>query len=214
VAATVTFQETAGVGGRITRVVANVVRLPSGQSSGGGLDVTLAIGPSGTVTDRYTQEFDVTADVDSVVCRFSATGVDTQGRTFTATTSDVPVNPPTAAAPPPLPPNTARLELWGGPSSATFLGCWSCSQFAGDSVFNQFGRFASRSSPTSIWNHFSDYGSPFSQHSACNDFATNPPQLVNTATVTYQELTLNQFRPFAIRDSSVLGYLRNVICER
>ena len=212
--AAVTFRETGGAAGRITRVTGTIMRSPSGGSTGGGLDVLLSFAARGSVTDSYTQQFDVSDGVESVVWRVSASGVDAQGRAFNTSSVDIPVQPPTRAAPASGGGGAARLELWGGASYGTFLGCWSCNQFAADSVFNEFGRHGSRFSSTSIWNHFSQYGSQFATYSACNEFTSTPPRLLNTASNTYQELTLNQFRPFAIRDTAVVAYLRAVICER
>jgi hypothetical protein len=117
------------------------------------------------------------------------------------------VNPP-VIAPPPLP--AGRIELWGGFDYNVFLGCFSCNQFASDSVFNQFGRYGSRFSSASVWNHFSAYGSQFAATSACNQFATSPPRMVDTAAGTYTELTLNTVRPFANR--AYVSLLTNNIC--
>src|SRR3954464_3093542 len=58
-------------------------------------------------------------------------------------------------------------------------------------------------SSTSIWNQFSQYGSPFSTYSACNQFATQPPILLDANSRSLGELTLNTLRPNAIRTSSL-----------
>ncbi len=185
--------------------------MPSGATTTATLPVSLTVPASGTVNDSYTQDFDVTADVDSVAWRLTVTGTDAQGRTFTVTTPDVGINPPLVQPPPPT--SNARFELWGGPNHSVFLGCFSCNQFASDSVFNQFGRYGSRYSSTSVSNHFSTYGSEFSSNSACNTFASNPPIILNTSSQRYTELTLNQFRTFAERDPTIVAVLKSVICE-
>ena len=212
IVASVNFHETAGMGGRITQVTGSVVRLPSNQMTSANLDVSLPFASFGSTTGTYTQDFDVAAGIDSVVWRLTASGVDSQGRSFTASSGDIPVNPP-VVAPPPIPVSSSRVELWGGPGSSVFLGCFNCNQFASDSVFNQFGTYGSPFSTTSVWNQFSPYGSPFSNDSACNPFASNPPQLVNRANNTYTELTLNQFRPFADKTPAVVNVLTNAICR-
>ena len=143
-----------------------VIRQPGGQTSSGSLSTALPIGAFGTASDTYTQEFDVSADVDTVIWRVAASGIDSTGRAFTTASVDIPVNPP-AVQPPPAP-TQARYELWGGPDRSMFLGCFSCNQFASDSVFNQFGKYGSRYSQTSVANHFSRYGDKFSNDSACN----------------------------------------------
>jgi len=211
IAPTVTVQEQAGASGQVTQLTVTITRHPSGASSTGSLSVGLSFPARGTTNSSFTQDFDVAADVENVTWRVSATGVDGQGRAFTATSSEVEITPPVMAPPPA--PTTARFEVWGGPNQSVFLGCWNCNQFAAESVFNQFGKYGSRFSQTSIWNHFSPYGSEFNTNGACNQFATNPPILLNTSTRRFSELTLNPFRPFAERDSTIVGFLRTTICE-
>lgn len=211
IAATVNYRESAGAAAQITQVTGTIVRQPSGATTAGSLTVALAVPALGAATDTYTQDFEVTADVDSVAWRLMVSGTDGQGRPFSVTAPDVTVNPPVVQAPPPT--SSARLELWDGASHTVFLGCFSCSQFASDSVFNQFGKYGSRFSSTSVSNHFSTYGSPFNNNSACNQFASNPPILLNTSTQRFTELTLNQFRTFAERDPTIVTVLRTVICE-
>ena len=208
---TVTVQEQAGAAGQITQWSATITRHPSGQTTSGSLTVALPFAARGTATDAFTQEFEVTADVDSVTWQLSVTGVDGGGRAFTATSAEVAVNPPVAT--PPALPTPSRVELWGGANHAVFLGCWNCNQFAAESVFNQFGQYGSRFSQTSIWNHFAQYGSEFNTNGACNQFASNPPILLNTGTNRFTELTLNQFRQFAERDPTIVAFLRTTICE-
>jgi hypothetical protein len=211
ISATVTIRESAGASGQITLISGTIVRQPGNHMSTGGLNVSLNLPASGTVSDTYTQDFDVSADIDAVSWRLTVSGTDSTGRPFTGTSSDIPISPPVIQPPPP--PTQARYELWGGPNRSVFLGCFSCNQFASDSVFNQFGRYGSRFSQTSVANHFSRYGSEFSNDSACNRFASNPPVILNTATNTFTELTLNQFRQFAERSSAVVTVLRTVLCE-
>ena len=211
VAPTMTFQEQSGASGQITQLTATITRHPSGESSTGSLPAGLSIAARGSATSTFAQDFDVTSDVDNVTWHVAATGIDSNGRAFTATSAEVAVNPPAVTPPPVAMP--VRYEVWGGPNHAVFLGCWSCNEFAPDSVFNQFGRYGGRFSQTSIWNHFSQYGSEFNTNGACNQFATNPPILVNTSTNRFTELTLNQFRQFAERDPATAGFLRTTICE-
>ncbi len=211
IAATVTYRETAGTSAQITQVTGTIVRQPSGATTPQSTTVAVNVPASGTASGSYTQEFEVTADVDSVLLRLTVTGTDAQGRAFSVTAPDVTVSPP--VTPPPPPPPNGRLELWGGANYTVFLGCFSCDQFASDSVFNQFGKYGSRFSSTSVSNHFSAFGSQFDTNSACNPFATNPPIILNTSTQRYTELTLNQLRPFAERDATVVTLLKSVICE-
>jgi hypothetical protein len=87
-----------------------------------------------------------------------------------------------------------ELFLFGGEGHKTFLGCLTCSQFDSASVENQFGK-GSAFDAESIFNHFSEYGSPYSSESACNVYATDPPVIVDRGGNYYGRLTLNQSHP-------------------
>jgi hypothetical protein len=88
------------------------VRQPSGASTVGSLNISLNVPALGTVSDTYTQDFDVTADVDSVVWRLTVNGTDAQGRTFSIAAPDIAVNPPVVQNP--IPAGPTRFELWVG----------------------------------------------------------------------------------------------------
>jgi hypothetical protein len=203
---TLTFRESAGVGGRIVRIVARtVVDETEGPSST--LDLDLSIPPSGTVSGDFIFEFDLDAPPNSIAWRVGAEGVDSRNRAFLTNAVTISIS----FVAPPVP--SGRILLFGGPGHSVFLGCFSCSRFDSESVHNHFGRYGSRFSSTSIWNHFSQYGSEFSTHSACNEFASNPPILVDGSGGFFGELTLNTFRRDAITDPQVLQWLRVVVCE-
>ena len=214
VRATVTFRETGGAVARLTRVQTTVVRLPSGESSGVTLDVSLTIPAFGSAADVYAQTFDVGSNVDEIRWRFSVEYQDSSGRTFMTPAVEARISPP-STQPPSVPPATpnSRLLVYGGRGYEQYLGCFSCDDFHLESVFNQFGRYGSRFSQTSIWNHFSSFGSQFSNDSACNQFATNPPILVDEAADTYSEITLNLNRQYAIREPRFVAWLRTTVCE-
>jgi len=133
---TVTFRENAGTSGQITQLTGTATLQPGNQISSATKTVSLQFSAFGTVSDSSTYTFDVSVGVESVSWHVSASGTDSQGRAFSASSTDVVVNPP-VIAPPPLPaPPVGRLELWGGLNYDVFLGCFSCNQFASDSVFN------------------------------------------------------------------------------
>lgn len=91
----------------------------------------------------------------------------------------------------------------------TYLGCWTCSSFDTDSIFNQFGTYGSEFSQTSIWNEFSPYGSPYASTSACNGVATSPPVLADEHDCFVARLSVNKF----VADS-VCGVLGDVgVCN-
>jgi hypothetical protein len=103
-----------------------------------------------------------------------------------------------------------RFQVWGGPDYEVFLGCFDCSEYDSESIWNPYGRYGSEYSSTSINNPYSRYGSRYSPYSACNEYATQPPILWDSVLDRYAELTLNQYRPYAITDRDVLFALRGL----
>lgn len=82
-----------------------------------------------------------------------------------------------------------------------FLGRIS-SQYAADSIFNEYGTFGSQYSATSIWNQYSIYGGAYSVHSPFNAYASTPPKLAkNGRVIAY--LTVNKYLAGAV-DPNVL----------
>jgi hypothetical protein len=77
-------------------------------------------------------------------------------------------------------PNSQKLMIFGGESHHTYLGCLNCSEYATDSVLNEFGEHGSQYSSSSVWNHFNEFGSPYSNFGACNAYATDPPVIVDS----------------------------------
>ena len=63
-------------------------------------------------------------------------------------------------------------------SDGTYLGRVTVNPFDADSISNPSGLYGSRFSRTSIRNPFGRYGSPFSPNGAFNDFAPNPPRII------------------------------------
>jgi hypothetical protein len=104
-----------------------------------------------------------------------------------------------------------KIMIFGGQGHKTYLGCLSCSKFAYDSVFNKFGPHGNQFSSESIYNHFSDYGSKFSNYSACNQYASDPPVVVDDTGSFYGRLTIAS-RPDAIKSERVIGWLI-AVCE-
>ncbi len=85
--------------------------------------------------------------------------------------------------------------IFGGDDHKTYLGCLNCSQYATDSVNNEYGPNGSPYESDSIKNHYSDFGSPYSDYSACNPYATDPPVIVDNTGHYYGRLTLNTYHP-------------------
>lgn len=72
-----------------------------------------------------------------------------------------------------------KLMLFGGNNNKVYLGCLSNSEYATDSIFNEYGLHGSVYAVNSIWNTVSIYGSSYSQYSSWNRYASNPPVIVD-----------------------------------
>ncbi len=105
-----------------------------------------------------------------------------------------------------------KLMVFGGPSHGTYLGCLSCSEYAGDSIFNEYSPYGSEYSSTSIFNDYSQYGSPYSMYSACNPYASDPPVVVDQAGGYYGRLTVNPYNSEAFGSPEILRWLEVVAC--
>jgi hypothetical protein len=103
------------------------------------------------------------------------------------------------------------LLVFGGSGHQQFLGCLTCSEYASDSIRNEYGRYGSSYSSTSITNEYSEYGSPYSSTSACNEYASDPPVVVDPSGRYYGRLTLNEYRD-QVRLDGIAAWLA-AICK-
>lgn len=104
-----------------------------------------------------------------------------------------------------------RLLIFGGQNNENYLGCM-CPDYQTDSVLNASGMHGSRHAPDSIWNRHGAYGSDFSDTSACNALASNPPAVVVDDGTFVGYLTLNQHLRSAITAPEVVQWLTAVVC--
>ena len=111
---------------------------------------------------------------------------------------------------PPAP--RAKLMLFGGVGHKTYLGCLNCSDYAIDSVKNEYGPHGSRYASESIFNQYGSFGSPYSSTSACSEYASDPPVIVDENGGFYGRLTLNRYHPQIGMGASLMGWLK-AICE-
>ncbi len=107
---------------------------------------------------------------------------------------------------------TIKLMIFGGEAHKTYLGCLNCSQYATDSVFNEYGQHGSPYSSESIWNHYGEYGSAYSQYGACNSYATDPPVIVDSAGRFYGRLTLNTYHAEFGAGANYYNWLKQSVC--
>lgn len=107
---------------------------------------------------------------------------------------------------------SGKIMLFGGPGHAAYLGCLNCGEFAEDSVFNRTGQNGSSLGAESIWNHYGEYGSPYSAYSACNQFATDPPVIVDEHGTAYGRLTVNRNLAAIGTGGQLYGWLSSKVC--
>jgi len=101
----------------------------------------------------------------------------------------------TAGIPTVSPIGGTKLMIFGGDGHRTYLGCLNCSQYASDSVMNQYGTHGSPYSADSIFNRYGTFGSAYSNSSPCNPYATDPPVIVDQNGSFYGRLMVNQYTP-------------------
>jgi hypothetical protein len=129
----------------------------------------------------------------------------------------VPMTYPVSSVPPPAPTEapiglsppagSAKMMIFGGEGHKTYLGCLNCSEYAADSVRNQYGTHGSAYSSESIFNHYGQYGSAYSAESACNEYANDPPVIVDESGRFYGRLTLNRYHPQLGVGASFMAWL-------
>ncbi|MDP9646148.1 hypothetical protein [Paraburkholderia caledonica] len=106
-----------------------------------------------------------------------------------------------------------KLMLFGSEDHKTYLGCLNCSEYATDSVHNEYGDHGSQYATDSIFNRYGQYGSPYSNDSPCNQYANDPPVIVDGNGAFYGRLTLNAYHPQANKNEKLQGWLAG-LCER
>jgi hypothetical protein len=85
-----------------------------------------------------------------------------------------------------------EILIMGGPNHDEFLGCLTCSEFDSNSVWNDFSRHGF-GNEFGTWNRFGQHASKFSTSSACNEYATRGPVLVDRSGNFYGRLSVNRF---------------------
>lgn len=122
---------------------------------------------------------------------------------------------------PPAPPSAQvaavvnpRLMIFGGSGHKVYLGCLNCSEYAADSVRNEYGSHGSPYAVDSIFNSYGQYGSPYAMYSACNQYANDPPVIVDQDGAFYGRLTMNQYHAQRTRNEDLIEWLQQSVCNR
>ena len=103
--------------------------------------------------------------------------------------------------------NNIKLMIFGGMNNESYLGCLSCSEYATDSILNEYGTYGSKYSINSIWNAYGNFGSKYSQYSPWNLYATNPPVIVDSDGNFYGYFTINKYFPQRTQIKSIQNFL-------
>jgi hypothetical protein len=82
--------------------------------------------------------------------------------------------------------------IYGGSGHEQFLGCLSCSEYDANSVWNQFSQHGWQN-PYGTWSTYAQYKNPYTAYSACNEYATDPPVLVDQNGTFYGRLSINLY---------------------
>lgn len=82
----------------------------------------------------------------------------------------------------------------------TFLGTFE-SEYASNSVYNQYGTYGSPYSSRSIMNPYGTYGSDYSQYSPFNAYSSQGPLLMDRRGNNYGRLSVNRYAP-GVTDAS------------
>ncbi len=89
------------------------------------------------------------------------------------------------------------LYLFGGRGHKEFLGCLNCGSMHPRSVWNEMSSFGFRND-FGVWNPFRQFVNPFSAYSMCNEFASDPPIIVDDLGRAYGRMSINEFAPGSV----------------
>ena len=85
-----------------------------------------------------------------------------------------------------------EILIMGGQSQDEFLGCLTCSEYDSSSVWSQYGRYSFQNG-YGVWNKYGQHANRYSTYSACNQYSTNAPALVDRAGNFYGRLSVNRY---------------------
>ena len=92
-------------------------------------------------------------------------------------------------------------------SDHVFLGCFTCSRYDSNSIWNTYGNFGSQYSSKSIWNRYGNFGSEYSSYSPWNAYASKSPVLDKNGNF-YGYFTCNKYR-----SKRVSAEVMDFLCE-
>jgi len=93
------------------------------------------------------------------------------------------------------------ILIFGGDEHDVFLGCLNCAETDPNSVWNESSKFGWVNN-YGVWNEYGQYGGKYGSHSACNEYTSNPPILVDREGNSYGYLGINPYKAGSVCSSS------------
>jgi hypothetical protein len=94
-----------------------------------------------------------------------------------------------------------RILIFGGREHDQFLGCLTCSDVDSESVWNDVSQFG-WANDFGKWNPFGENRNPYSSTSACNEYSSSAPILVDRRGNFYGTLSVNEYAKGSICGAS------------
>jgi hypothetical protein len=76
-----------------------------------------------------------------------------------------------------------------------------------------YARLLERWKDNLIWNHYKQFGSPYSPYNACNELAADPPVIVDQDGTAYLRVTLNRNSPKIGAGAQFYEWLASTVCH-
>jgi len=105
--------------------------------------------------------------------------------------------------------NAQNLLIYGGRNHDVFLGCFNCSKYDSNSIWNKYGDYGSKYNSNCIWNKYGDYGGKYNDTSPFNTRASYPPVLVDADGSFYGYFTANKYKDKATKTKLALIIIEN-----
>lgn len=113
--------------------------------------------------------------------------------------------------------STEQIMIFGGNDHDVFLGCLNCTEYDQSSVWNDVGKYGWANS-FGVWGRYGAYGGEFGTNSACSEFASKPPVLVDRRGAFYGYLSVNQFMSKGVcsfgGNAAVCSALKNMCSQK
>lgn len=86
-----------------------------------------------------------------------------------------------------------RLMLFGGQGHKEFLGCLNCPSTDAKSVWNQHSTHGFENT-YGTWSSYGNYANTYSGFSMCNEYASDPPVIVDMEGSFYGRMTVSEYK--------------------